>query len=113
MTIPMRTEPAAVAALDEVLACRRRHDRYPVSGKVLVFHPEGPEPFTGWFANISASGAFIQTEEMLPKGTRVRLVFGAGGGWDLEATVVRAAKPSLASTALGIAVEFDRVIPVP
>ena len=43
---------------------RRRHERHPVSGRVLIFRSEDVLPSISWLENLSTSGVLIRTDEL-------------------------------------------------
>jgi PilZ domain len=92
---------------------RRAYERFQLGlpTRVEVISSGGGQVFEAQTRNISARGAFLNTQEALPEGSRVRLdltveseriteLTGAQGLIKVEGTVVR-------STPEGIAIHFD------
>ena len=87
--------PARHAAYNREMPERRKATRYPRRLQVRYWALGEPEPFTGYSANISATGMFVGTASPLPPGTRVRVeILDPERGFVVEGIVAHAAKIS-------------------
>ncbi len=93
---------------------RRKYERFQlsVSARLRTINPEDKQVFDLWTRNISAGGAFLDTKETFPKGTKVRLELAVLSEKIEELTnaqsLIEAEGKVVRSNPKGVAVHFDK-----